>query len=69
MKTVQQEELLSLVEHQIGMIKTYYSKVEGANDLLEIYQDYQNEGTSITEMRAFKDDLDLFIEGQKEGGC
>lgn len=60
------EAILSQVEHKAGMIKTFYKDVEGAKELIEIYDAYTKEGTSFVEIKLFLDDLNIFLDGMKE---
>lgn len=62
MKQAEKEQLLNEVEHKVGMIKTFHKGSNEAEELISVYEDYRKEGTSITEIKLFLDDLNLFLE-------
>lgn len=62
MDQIEQEHILSQVEHKVGMVKTFYRDEVGASDLISSYNEYQNEGVSYTEIKLFLEDLNLFLE-------
>jgi hypothetical protein len=65
MDQAEKEQILSQVEHKVGMIKTFHKDVPGADDLIKLHADYQKEGTSVTEIKLFLDDLNLFLESTR----
>lgn len=65
MNQFDKEQLLNEIEHKIGMIKSFYSDVEGADELINGYEDCLKEGTSFTEIKLLLEDLNLFLEGVK----
>lgn len=61
MNQSEKELLLNSIEHKVGIVATFYRDVEGAEDLLNLYEEYKKEGTSITEIKLFLDDLNTFL--------
>ena len=66
MKQAEKELLLSQVETKIGVVKSFYKDEVGADNLIELYEEYQNDGTSYTEIKLFLEDLTLFLESYKQ---
>ena len=65
MNQSEKELILSDVEHRIGMIKSFYKEEEGADELINSYEEYLKTGISHTEVKLFLEDLNLFLEGCK----
>lgn len=65
MRQYENELLTNEVEHKIGMIKTFYSGAEGADEFIEMYNEYTNDGCSVYEIKLFIEDLTLFLEGME----
>lgn len=65
MNQIEKEQILSHVEHKVGMIKTFYKEEVGADVLISSYEDYRVEGTSFTEIKLFLEDVNLFLESVK----
>lgn len=66
MNQIEKEQILSQVEHKVGMIKTFHKDEVGADDLISSYEEYQKDGTSYTEIKLFLEDLNLFLETAKQ---
>jgi hypothetical protein len=64
MNLSEKELLLNQVEHKIGMIKAFHNNDE-AQELVELYDEYNKTGASYTEIKLFLEDLDLFLEVRK----
>lgn len=65
MKQIEKELLLNEVEHKIGMVKTFHKDEDGAEELIEGYEEYLIEGVSVTEAKLLLEDLDLFLDTVK----
>lgn len=65
MNQIEKEQILSEVEHKIGMIKTFHQEKEGVDVLISSYEEYIVEGVSYTEVKLFLEDLNLFLESIK----
>lgn len=65
MKQVEKELLTNEIEHKIGMVRTFHKDKDGADELIEGYEDYRKEGVSVTEAKLLLEDLNLFLETVK----
>lgn len=61
MKLAEQEQLLNMIENKIGLVKAHFKDIEGADDLINVYEEYMENGTSFYEAKLFLEDLDMFL--------
>lgn len=64
MNQIEKEQLLNEVEHKVGMIKAFHNEDDNAKELIELYDEYRKDGTSVMEIKLFLEDLNLFLEGR-----
>lgn len=56
-----QEQILSQIEHKIGMIKTFHKDKDGAEELINLYESYRKDGADFLDIKLFLEDLNLFL--------
>ena len=65
-----QAAILLEADHKVGMIETFFSEIEGADELIELYKTYEKERlVSTIEIKAFLGDLNLFLESIERCPC
>lgn len=62
MKLLEKENVLNFVETKIGVIKNFHKEKDGAQELIEVYDDMVKNGTSTFELKLLVEDLELFFE-------
>lgn len=61
MKLAEQEQLLNMIENKVGMVKVHFKDIEGAEELISVYEEYKENGTSSYEAKLFLEDLEEFL--------
>lgn len=56
------EQLMENVATKVGIVRALYQTRSGADELIDLYGEYQRDGASIEEIKLFREDLELFLD-------
>lgn len=57
--------VLEDIETKIDLIKAFRSNESKADEIIELYENYKEEGASFTEIKLFLEDMKTFLESVK----